>query len=428
MLITRGQRWLASLLALSALPLAGCAGYPVVHQVGEQAPRAELARTDTTGARGEVTICGVRDTGLWETFTADFNADHPGLEIHYIEIGQDTDETRTQAIQRLQGGSRQCDIFLTDVTWTSEWAAQGWLLDHSALVEQHRADLIPSTLDTVEYDERYWAVPFYTNAGLLFYRDDRVPRPTTWRQVYARAGQNELNRVEMQAKQYEGLTVNFLEMLYSAGGSVLDSEGNITIDSPQTREVLRLMAHGLDTGAVDRASLTYNEDNARRAYESGVAGYLRQWPSAHELISQTDAGPVTGVSSLPAFDEDGEPAAVLGGWNLAIAATSDNIAGAAEVIDYATTAEMQKKLVLEHTQAPVFAAVYDDPQVRAKIPFIRELKQSVFNARSRPKSPVYTQISRAIYDNVYEVVSGRTDVESGVREMSKDIRTAQETF
>ncbi|MFC7339982.1 ABC transporter substrate-binding protein [Saccharopolyspora griseoalba] len=422
------RRWRASLVALSILSLTGCLGQPTAGQVGERAPRAEIASADSTGARGELTLCGIRDTGLFETLIADFNSRNPGVRARYIEIGQDTDAARAQAIQRLEGGSRECDIYLTDVTWTSQWAAQGWLLDHTELVRQRAADLIPSTLDTVRYDDRYWAMPFFTNAGLLFHREDRVPPPTTWEQVFAHAGEDERNRAEIQAKQYEGLTVNFLELLYSAGGSVLDEQGDVTIDSPQTREVLRVMARGLDDGAIDRASLTYNEDNARRAYESGAAGYLRQWPSAHELIAQTGTGPVTGVSRLPAFDERGRPAAVLGGWNLAIAATSDNVPAAVAFTDYATSARTQEKMVLEHTQAPVFAAVYDDPQVRAEIPFIGELKKSVLSARSRPKSPVYTQISRAIYDNVYEVISGQTDVESGVREMREDIETAQETF
>lgn len=416
-------------VAVAALALSGCASAPPAGPPGEHAPQVAVADPGSArGGRGEVTICGVRDTGVFENLTQEFNARGGGLSARYVEIGQDTDSTRAQALQRLEGGSSECDIYLTDVTWTSEWATQGWLLDHSRLTQRHRDELMPSTLESVRYAGRDWAVPFYTNAGLLFYRADRVPPPTTWHEVYAQAAQDRSKRVQMQAKRYEGLTANFLELLYSAGGSVIDESGRVTVDSPQTRAVLRLMAQGMDSGAIDRACLTYDEDYARRAYESGAAGYLRQWPSAHKLISETSTGPVTRAAALPAFDEHSRPAAVLGGWNLAIAAKSDNPGAAVALIDYATSAEFQKKMVLRTAQAPVFAALYDDPGVRAELPFIPQLKESLLHAKPRPRSPVYAQVSRAIYDNAYEVISGQTDAESGVRKMAADVESAQETF
>ncbi|MCI2421736.1 ABC transporter substrate-binding protein [Saccharopolyspora sp. K220] len=413
----------------AVLALASCAGGPAEGPVAEQAPEGKVVEPGAAqGASGEVTVCGIRDTGVFKTLTDSFNARGTGVTARYVELGQDTDAARAQAIQRLEGGSAECDIYLMDVTWVSEWAAQGWVQDQTKVVEQHKADFIPATLETARYAQRYWATPFYTNAGLLFYRNDRVQPPTTWKQVYEQAARDPRNQVEIQAKQYEGLTVNFLEMLYSAGGSVLDEHGNVTIDSPQTRAVLNFMAEGVKSGAVDRAGLTYNEDGSRRAYESGVAGQHRNWPSAYKLIQQTDAGPSTAVAPLPAFDEASKPAAVLGGWNFGIATASDNPGAAVAFIDYASSAEFQKTITLKHAQAPVVAAIYDDPEVQAAIPFITQLKQSVLSAKPRPKSPVYAQISKAIYSNVYPVIAGEADVATAVPKMAADIKAAQETF
>ena len=53
---------------------------------------------------------------------------------------------------------------------------------------------------------------------------------------------------------YEGLTVDFLELLYSAGGSVSRSDGKkATIDSPQAQQVLSFMQQGIKDGAVPQA-------------------------------------------------------------------------------------------------------------------------------------------------------------------------------
>ena len=57
-----------------------------------------------------------------------------------------------------------------DVIWTAEYAAQGWLLDVSDVVAENGDEFIQSTLDTAEYEGKYWAVPFNTNAGFIYYR------------------------------------------------------------------------------------------------------------------------------------------------------------------------------------------------------------------------------------------------------------------
>ncbi|WP_413249009.1 hypothetical protein [Sinomonas flava] len=52
-----------------------------------------------------------------------------------------------------------------------------------------------------------------------------MAKPETWQQLYAEAAKAPGNGLVYQAKQYEGLTVNFLELLYSAGGEVIDDQG-----------------------------------------------------------------------------------------------------------------------------------------------------------------------------------------------------------
>jgi len=45
-----------------------------------------------------------------------------------------------------------------------------------------------------------------------------------------------------QGSRYEGLTVNFLELLYSAGGKAISDDGKkATIDSPEAKSVLEFM-------------------------------------------------------------------------------------------------------------------------------------------------------------------------------------------
>ena len=427
---TRQARFRRPTLAVAAavaagLLLAGCGG-------GAAAPAADQpAAADPASAEqaaGNLNVCGGKDaSGIYKGTTEAFTKANGKVTAKYTEIGATTDEARTQAVQRLEGKSTECDIFLTDVIWTSEFASQGWLLDQTQLVESNKDRLIPSTVETTKYEDKYWASPFFTNAGLIYYQKDKVAKPETWQQLYSEAARAAGNSFVYQGKQYEGLTVNFLELLYSAGGEVLDDQGGVTIDSPETRKVLDFMANGLKNGAADRAVLTYNEDPARLAYESGNFGYQRNWPHVYRLLNATPMAGTFGVAPLPSW-EGGKASGVLGGWNLAISAHSTNRAAAVAFINFATTPDWQKHVAMDFSQAPVNEAAYSDAGVLAKMPFATELLASVKGAKPRPISPVYPQISQAIYKNVYAVLSGTSSTEDAVKAMAEEITAAKASF
>ena len=409
--------------------LSACGG-PSGAPQAESAPAVEVVDPGLgKSATGDVTICGGQDAGgVYGGTVKAVNAANKGLNVKYTQIGADTDQLRTQAVQRLEGKSAECDIFMTDVTWVSEFASQKWFLDLTKVVEGKKDSLIPSTADTALYGGRYWGAPFFTNAGLMFYRTDRVAKPSTWQQVYQEAAKAKESQLVYQGAQYEGLTVNFLELLYSAGGNVLDDDGKVVIDSKETRDVLNLMAEGLKTGAAPRSVLTFKEDETRVAFESGSAGYERNWPFVYKQLKASSEADKFGVAPLPAYGDKKTSSGVLGGFNFAVSAYSKNVAGAVAVIDFALSPEWQKQIAIDNSRAPVVAAAYDDPKVQQAMPFAQELREAVTNAKPRPKSPVYAQISQAINKNVYSVLSGAATADEAVRKMSEEIKAAQKTF
>jgi multiple sugar transport system substrate-binding protein len=82
----------------------------------------------------------------------------------------------------------------------------------------------------------------------------------------------------------------------------------------------------------------------------------------------------------------------------------------------------------DYSLAPVVAAAYDDPGVQKKYKFAGALKDSVAQARSRPVSPVYPQISQAIYKNVNEALAGRVSPEEALKNAQTQMQQALETF
>jgi multiple sugar transport system substrate-binding protein len=413
-------------LGLTALGLSACGG----GDDGDGGPSEAqtLQPSDASDASGSVTWCIGKDTsGAFKTAVDRFNQQNPELEAKLLELPESADLQREQQIQRLRAESSECDVLGMDVIWTAEYAASGWLYDLTPVVEAHEGEFIPSTVETVEYEGKKWALPFNTNAGFLFYRTDEVPKPpTAWEDVYEEAKEN--NGLVYQGERYEGLTVDFLELLYSAGGTVLSEDGEtVEIDSPETREVLEFLANGIEEGAVTKAVTTYEEESSRRAFEAGNATFMRNWPYAYALGKESNIADDFEVAKFPGYGGN-EGAGVVGGYNLGISAFSGNPNGALAFAEFLTTQPVQKEMFIKATLPAVATAVYEDAEVKKEIPFTDELLKAVEQAQARPVSPVYTEISEAIFNNVFEVLNGRQSADGATSQMNSEIEDALQRF
>jgi trehalose/maltose transport system substrate-binding protein len=376
--------------------------------------------------KGNVTWCIGKDTtGAFSQVVKLYNQSHPSVHVKLLELPTSADQQRTQLVQREQAKSPECDVLGMDVIWTAEFAGQGWLRDVTSAIQARQSEFIPATLNTVKIAGKDWAVPFNTNAGLLFYNKSKVhTAPTTWQQAYQMA--KSAGGIGYQGAQYEGLTVDFLELLYGAGGSVLSPDGKkATIDSPQAQQVLAFMQQGLKDGAAPQANLTYMEEDSRNAFQTGKVALLRNWPYVYALAKQAHVK--FGVVPLPAW-AGGKAASVLGGYNLGISTYSKNPGAALSFINYATAPAAQKKFFITSSLPAVLTQTYSDPAVVKSQPFAPQLLKAVQNGIPRPVSPVYPQISEAIYKNVYSALSNGTSPQSALQTAQSKINTALNTF
>jgi multiple sugar transport system substrate-binding protein len=422
--MTKKWLWLVAVICAFGIALSACGDDD--DDGGGDAEQAPAA--DPSKASGNVNWCIGKDTsGAYGTAIDLFKKENPKVTVKLVELPESADEQRTQLVQRLRAESDECDVIGMDVIWTAEFGAQGWLQDTSEIISKREADFIPSTLETAKYEDKYLAVPYHTNAGFLYFRKDQVNQaPSTWEDVYEQAQQN--NGLVYQGFRYEGLTVNFLELLYSGGGAVLSEDGqSVEVDSPEGEKALSFMVEGFKNGAVPKAVTTFKEEEARRAFENGNATFMRNWPYAYSLGKESKIADQFDIANFPSFG-GAEGASVLGGINLAISAFAKNPEGAAAFIDFATSEEVQKANFLESASPPAFAAVYDDPAVKEKYAFAADLKRAVEQGQARPVSPVYPQISEAIFTNVHDALQGKTEPAAALTSMKGDIEKALETF
>jgi multiple sugar transport system substrate-binding protein len=382
------------------------------------------------GAKGVVTYCTGKDTsGAQKESVKQFNAKFKsqGLSAKLLEFPESADEQRNQFVQRQEAKSGECDIFYSDVIWTAEFASQNWLYDMTPYTESRKDEFIPATFDTVNYDGKTWGVPKQSDAAFIYYDTSAVDTPpATWQEVYDLAAKDK--GIVYQGAAYEGLTCDFLEIAYAAGGSVLSEDGKkAEFDNPANLKALQFMVDGIKDGAAPKAVTTYMEEQARRSFEAGRATFMRNWPYAYAIGKDNKNAPKFDVMPFPEF-EGGGKAGILGGHNIVISAYSKNPGGALALTDYLTSPDSIKRDATDFSLAPVLTSVYDDPDVQKALPFASELKQAIAQAKSRPVSPVYTQISQAIYKNVNAALSGQMSPEDALKTGQSEMEKALATF
>jgi multiple sugar transport system substrate-binding protein len=314
----------------------------------------------------------------------------------------DADQQREQLVRRLAARDRDIDIIGMDVIWTAEFARAGWILpwpeEQSRVAREGRLE---SAVDSASYAGRLWAAPFTTNTQLLWYRTDRVPEPpTTWDAMIDMAeALGEDGTIHAQGERYEGLTVFFVSLLASAGGSVLDETGRaVALEDTPTRHALRILRRLAESPASDPALANAREDQGRLAFEAGgssfMLNYTYVWPSA-----QANAPSVAehmGWARWPAV-EPGRPSRVtIGGINLGVGAFSRYPTLALRAAACIAGADNQRMVAARGGLPPTTASLYDDPEVGATFPFADLLRETLKDAVQRPKTPLYNDVSLAI--------------------------------
>ncbi|MEU3795625.1 ABC transporter substrate-binding protein [Streptomyces fructofermentans] len=415
------MRWVRtagrSLLAFAVVASACVVSGSDEHEVSGTGPLTLATAGDLTGYLGSV--------------LEGWNRTHPAERVTLVELPDSADETRAQMVTDLRRGeSGRFDVLNIDVNWTSEFAGAGWIRPLPRGRFPLEAFLEP-VVDTATYDGRLFAVPYVTNAGLLLYRKDilakeGVPPPRTWadleRLAKTIAPKYGLDGYAGQFFAYEGLTVNVAEAVYSAGGTILGDEGDrVTVNSAAAREGVGFLARGIREGWIPRAALTYKEEESKQAFQDGRLLFMRNWPYAYASASAAGS-PVAGkVGAVRLPGPHGPGVSVLGGSNLAVNAHGRHPDSAARLIAYLTSEQVQRQVLTQGALPPVRAALYDDPGLVARFPYLPALRASVITAAPRPKSPRYEQVSLVVQAVVRDAMAGYAAPSASVRRLAREL-------
>ncbi|HWM36083.1 MAG TPA: ABC transporter substrate-binding protein [Streptomyces sp.] len=386
--------------------------------------------------RGPITYAAGKDvSGVVPKLIKRWNEGHPGEKVTFIELPEDANAQRQQMIQNAQLKTDTFSVLSLDVVWTAEFAANRWIDEIPQKSFPYDKTLAPIN-GTLKYRGKYFAMPYASDGALLYYRKDLLDKagidkpPETWdemREVCRKVLGEKESKTSCYAGQfekYEGLTVNFAEAVHSTGGRITDDKGNPTVDTPEAKRGLDNLVNGFRDGTIAKEAITYMEEPGRRAFEKGKTLFFRQWPSMYGVSSNksenNEVAGKFGVAPIPGEKETGVSS--LGGHNLALSSSARNKATALDFMRYMTSEQNSRRNLNDGSLAPVYADLYDDPEMQREFPWLPVLKKSILNAEPRPRVVRYGDATTAIQDDAYAALTGKKSSSEALRSLQEKLR------
>lgn len=290
----------------------------------------------------------------------EFAKAYPNITVNLTVLPEN--EIRQTISRDVSAQAGQFDVFTVGPFEVPLWAAQGWLQEVGQAVADDDAydldDIFPSMTAGLSYEDGLYALPFYGESAMMFYRKDlfeeaglTMPERPTWDEI------REFAAALHQPDDVYGLCLRGLPgwgemgaplttIINTFGGRWFDEDWNAALTEDDSAEAIRFYIETLQEygpPGVEQNGFTETETLF-------VQGKCAQWfdaTSAAELLSSPQENPdfadQVGFAYGPSKKLD--TGNWLWSWNFAMAANSDQQEASLAFMKWATSTQYQELIV-----------------------------------------------------------------------------------
>lgn len=330
---------------------------------------------------------GTVPTNLLDERLADFEAQHPGLQI---EVRIKAEEGETNILNALSVTSLAAPGALPDLVALPRPAFEAAAL--KGLL--HPIDGLSTTLQDPDWygyarqlariENIEYGFPFAANVFGLFYRAE-LGEFTNWEEILASEG-----LLSFAAGDPQGLVG--LSLYISGGGEVVNAQGLPTLDVDVLTRLLTLMQDGLGASMLSPSLAMVGTDRqALQLYRDRNASMVITWASNYRPVSDEQIIP------LPSLDET--PSSVTTGWMWALAGPdTEKQTLAVELAEYLIAEEFLREWIQASGYLPTRPSSVD-----AGKPILSALIES---SKPLPSNEVLAVLGPLMQDALIRVLNG----------------------
>ena len=299
-----------------------------------------------------VTIATVNngDMIVMQKLSSGFEEQHPDIDLEWVVLEENVLRQRVTTDIATEGG--QFDVMTIGTYEVPIWAAEGWLEPIDDLGEDYDIeDVLAPVRDGLSYEGTLYALPFYAESSMMFYRKDlfdeagiKVPEQPTWEEVRGWAEQlhdpgNEVYGICLRGKPGWGENMAFVSTLVNTfGGQWFNNDWEPQLDSEPWQEAVSFYVDLLSNyGPPGASSNGFNENLA--LFSTGkCAMWIDATVAAGMLFNpaQSQVADKLGFAQAP-VDKHPKGSNWLWSWALGIPATSDAKDAAKTFVAWATS-------------------------------------------------------------------------------------------
>jgi multiple sugar transport system substrate-binding protein len=262
----------------------------------------------------------------------------------------------------------------------------------------------------------------------LRYHTELKP-PTTW-QEYTRLAEfftrpdEHFYGTYIQGKQGLALWYEWLNLIYSFGGNILDAQhgweyGDIVVNSPQNVAATEQYNRQIAFSPPDTLNFGWGE--AQSALQQGHVFMGLLWSDQAPYLEDPAVSKVAGkigYSLIPS--NSGEPFSQLEGLTYLIPQESTHPREAYRFLEWVMSSEVQNRQTLMGGLS-VRKSTYDKPEVK-QLPYASTFLASAPIAKAKPTVPESQEMIEASERRVAEIVSGRCSPQTGLDNLALDLQ------
>lgn len=379
----------------------------------------------TEPAKLVVAARGGSHVDVLEAVKADFEAENNcTVEI----LGLEATDLKQKVSLDSQNKVGAYDLAMADDPWMPEFCEAGLFANLTELGYAADSDFVKASMDIGKYpygEGDIYALPFAGNVQLLFYNkqvldDAGFSVPESWEDVLAVAkavnGKDGKVGYVIRGQQGNPIVSDYLPILWAYGGDVFDDNWNITIDSKEAKDALKLYMELLKNGA------NYEKNDIVAAVSDGKAAMSLGWPSWY-ISGETAAAEYAAIPSKASASSTAYSTGMIGNWMMGVTANSGNSELAMKFLEYVTSAEVQMKAA-EYGGVPTRTSVFTDSGLLAKYPYFETILVSTENSVVRPRLTLWTDIETAYGTELSSAISGTKSIDQALA----DARAAIESI
>jgi multiple sugar transport system substrate-binding protein len=360
-----------------------------------------------------------------------FERQEPGVHVRVQQIPWSA--AHEKLLTAWVGGSMP-DVFQLGDTWIPEFVALGALEPLDARIAASREvrpeDYFGGILEAARIDGRTWALPWYVDTRVLFYRSDLLARagvretPRTWAEwvdAFERLRRDGLARhaLLLPLGEWEVPVV----LAVQRGATLLRDDARFgDFESPAFRDAMRFYGSLFERGLAPRAGAAeianLYQDFASGFFAAYVTGpwnlgeFARRMPPA--LAEAWSTAPI------PALDAAHPSVSIAGGASLALARGSQRAELGWRLIEFLSTREHQVAFHALSGDLPPRASAWQAPSLRDD-PRAQAFRIQLEHVRSMPRIPEWERIASEIGETAEAVVRGDEPLEPALARL--DART-----